>query len=252
MANKCAICGADINLVQQQKLADGNYICRKTCQKKGMKAYFDFIHSDLGQVQDHIKQVEVGTKIFNDVFVPAIKGPKKARPKQYGTGIFVLEDQGLMALARPDYKYFIFGKYYPQACVFRLGDLRGYEPTKITKKPDGTAADQNKKYIHFSFMNTMGLCDFDYEYSGDAKKLAKDFDTIFGIQKTLGNIKNTWKSQIDATKAVVDAAKAVASGDEASYEDKGTAAAEALDVAIYGDRTELNRKADAVLSKYSI
>lgn len=29
MANKCAICGAEINLVQTQKLADGNCICRK-------------------------------------------------------------------------------------------------------------------------------------------------------------------------------------------------------------------------------
>ena len=29
MANKCAICGADINLIQTQKLADGNCICRK-------------------------------------------------------------------------------------------------------------------------------------------------------------------------------------------------------------------------------
>ena len=29
MANKCAICGAEINLIQTQKLADGNFICRK-------------------------------------------------------------------------------------------------------------------------------------------------------------------------------------------------------------------------------
>lgn len=29
MANKCAICGAEINLIQTQKLADGNCICRK-------------------------------------------------------------------------------------------------------------------------------------------------------------------------------------------------------------------------------
>ena len=27
MANQCAICGADINLIQTQKLADGNCIC---------------------------------------------------------------------------------------------------------------------------------------------------------------------------------------------------------------------------------
>ena len=110
MGKQCAICGAEVNLVGQQKLADGNVICRKVCQKKGMKKYFDFIHADLAQVQDHIKQVENGTKIFNDIFVPRMKAKKKDRPKQYGTGIFVLEDQGLMALAIASYKFFIFGK----------------------------------------------------------------------------------------------------------------------------------------------
>lgn len=30
MANTCAIC-ATINVFQAQKLADGNYLCRKTC-----------------------------------------------------------------------------------------------------------------------------------------------------------------------------------------------------------------------------
>lgn len=46
MANKCAICGAEINLFQTQKLADKNCICRKTCRKKGFKA-FDYVHADL-------------------------------------------------------------------------------------------------------------------------------------------------------------------------------------------------------------
>ena len=32
MANKCGVCGADINLMQTQKLADGNCICRKNCR----------------------------------------------------------------------------------------------------------------------------------------------------------------------------------------------------------------------------
>ena len=50
MANKCAICGAEINLVQTQKLADGNCICRKNCRSKGMKA-FDYVHANLPSVQ---------------------------------------------------------------------------------------------------------------------------------------------------------------------------------------------------------
>ena len=36
MANKCAICGADINLIQTQKLSDGNCICRKNCHRCGL------------------------------------------------------------------------------------------------------------------------------------------------------------------------------------------------------------------------
>lgn len=31
MANTCAICGATINVFQAQKLADRDYLCRKTC-----------------------------------------------------------------------------------------------------------------------------------------------------------------------------------------------------------------------------
>lgn len=31
MANTSAICGATINVFQAQKLADGSYLCRKTC-----------------------------------------------------------------------------------------------------------------------------------------------------------------------------------------------------------------------------
>jgi predicted restriction endonuclease len=35
MAQECAICGASINLVQQQKLADGNFILPQDLQEKG-------------------------------------------------------------------------------------------------------------------------------------------------------------------------------------------------------------------------
>lgn len=37
MANQCAICGADINLIQTQKLSDGNCICRKNCRKRASR-----------------------------------------------------------------------------------------------------------------------------------------------------------------------------------------------------------------------
>ncbi len=44
--HNCAICGAEIGLMSSQKLADGDYICRKNCRSRGLKE-FDFIHADL-------------------------------------------------------------------------------------------------------------------------------------------------------------------------------------------------------------
>ena len=57
MANKCGICGADINLMQTQKLADGNCICRKNCRSRGFKVY-DYVHGNLSGVKAHLDQVE--------------------------------------------------------------------------------------------------------------------------------------------------------------------------------------------------
>lgn len=77
--------------------------------------------------------------------------------------------------------------------------------------------------------------------------MEKYFNTLFGIQKTLRNIGNTWKQQMNAAKAVVGSVKAVKDGtlDEAQAE----ATAEVLDTARYGDRTEWIAKADAALAK---
>ena len=66
MANKCAICGADINLIQTQKLSDGNCICRKNCRKKGFKSY-DYVHSNLPGVKAHLAQAERGTSCGNTI-----------------------------------------------------------------------------------------------------------------------------------------------------------------------------------------
>ena len=70
MANTCAICGATINVFQAQKLADGNYLCRK----KALTKYFDFVGATLPSFQAHAAQVEKGTKIWNELFVPNLKG----------------------------------------------------------------------------------------------------------------------------------------------------------------------------------
>ena len=80
----------------------------------------------------------------------------------------------------------------------------------------------------------------------DFEDMAKYFDTQFGIQKTLRNIKNTWKQQMGAIKAVTGAIGAVKDG--TMDETKAEATKEALDAAQYGDRTEWIAKADAALA----
>ena len=76
MANKCGICGADINLMQTQKLADGNCICRKNCRSRGCKVY-DYVHGNLPGVKAHLAQVERGTKLWEHYFVPRRKTKDK-------------------------------------------------------------------------------------------------------------------------------------------------------------------------------
>ena len=69
--HNCAICGAEIGLLTEQKLADGNFICRKVCAKKGFKV-FDLVSADLDSVKAHHEQVEFGTKVWNQIFVPML------------------------------------------------------------------------------------------------------------------------------------------------------------------------------------
>lgn len=108
MANKCAICGAEINLFQTQKLADGNCICRKTCRKKGFKTY-DYVHANLYGVQAHLAQVERGTKLWEHYFVPRKKIKDKTKKlKRFGSPLYVAEDIGLMAYIQNDYKFMMF------------------------------------------------------------------------------------------------------------------------------------------------
>ena len=110
MANQCAICGADINLIQTQKLSDGNCICRKNCRKKGFKVY-DYVHSNLPGVKAHLAQVERGTKLWDHYFVPREKAKDKSKKlKRLGTYLYVAADIGLMAYVQNDYKFMMFGK----------------------------------------------------------------------------------------------------------------------------------------------
>ena len=164
MANKCAICGAEINLFQTQKLADGNCICRKTCRKKGFKVY-DYVHANLYGVQAHIAQVERGTKLWDHYFVPRQKTKDKTQKlKRFGSTLFVAEDIGLMAYIQNDYKFWIFGKT-TRACVYRIADLRAYNYEERIENTGGDSKPQKKSFVRMAFINTEGLSEISVEMS---------------------------------------------------------------------------------------
>lgn len=248
MANKCAICGAEVNVFQAQKLADGNYICRKNCRAKGMKI-FDYIHADLNQVQAHLAQVERGTKLWEHYFVPKLKEKNKEKKLHNFTGnIYIAADIGLMAVTQVDYKFMLFGKT-TRACVYRIADLRDYEYVEEEKKTsNGT---EKTMYMRVSFANTEGMYEFNEKLrgTGNYREFVEYFNKLFGIEKTWRNAKNTWKQQINAVKGVASGMKAVMSGADDAAE-KAAAAAEAVDAAVLGDRTELARKADEALAAF--
>lgn len=248
MANKCAICGAEVNVFQAQKLADGNYICRKNCRSKGMKI-FDYVHADLPQVQAHIAQVEKGTKLWEHYFVPKLKEKSKEKKLHNFTGnIYIAADIGLMAVTQVDYKFLLFGKT-TRACVYRIADIRDYEYEEEEKKTDnGTQKVMN---MRVSFANTEGMFEFREKLKGvgSYREFEKYMNQLFGIQKTVKNAKNTWKNQINAIGSVASGLKsAVTKGDDLS--EKAAAAANAVDTAVMGDRTELIRKADEALAAF--
>ena len=244
----CAICGAEVGLISEQKLADGNYICRKVCVKKCMKL-FNKVEATLDSVNSHIEQVEFGTKAWNQIFVPLTKTKVKAEKlKRFGKNgeLYVSPSTGLVALTENRYKIFIFGKS-TIACVYRLADLYGYDYDSETVK-NSEGKEETKHYCVLTFNNTPGLYEVRLEVrTREYEDMEKYFNTQFGIQKTLRNLGNTWKQQINAAKAVAGAVKAVKDGtlDEAQAE----ATADALNAAQYGDRTEWIAKADAALAR---
>jgi hypothetical protein len=249
--HNCAICGAEVGLLTEQKLADGNFICRKACSKKTFKI-FDKVSATLDDVNAHIAQIEKGTRIWNELLLPLKKSKNKdEKLKMLGVGgplLYVSPSTGLVALVETRYKIFIFGKS-ELACIYRLADLvrYDYEEEKI-KNSEGK--EETKEFCYLVFKDTAGMSSFRLEVANSKsyEAMAKYFDTLFGIQKTLGNSFKNAKRQINAIKSAAEAVKAAAAGtlDEAQ-------AAEtigALDASVYGDRTQWIAKADAALARF--
>ena len=243
----CAICGAEVGLISEQKLADGNYICRKVCVKKCMKI-FNKVEATLDSVNSHIEQLEFGTKAWNQIFVPLTKTKvKEEKLKRFGKNgeLYVSPSTGLIALTENRYKFFIFGKS-TVACVYRLADLYGYDYSYETVK-NSEGKEETKHYCILMFRNTPGLYEVRLEiHSGEYEDMERYFNTLFGIQKTLRNIGNTIKQQTNAAKAIAEAVRAVKDG--TMDETKAESTMDALNAAQYGDRTGWIAKADAALA----
>lgn len=247
----CAICGAEVSLVSEHKLADGSFICRKGCGKKTLKL-FDKVNATLGDVTAHIEQVEKGTRIWNELLLPLKKAKDKtAKLKCFGVGsalLYVSPSTGLVALVETRYKIFIFGKT-ERACVYRLADLMQYDyEEEQVKNSEGKM--EAKEFCTLLFKDTPGMYAFRMEVANSKsyESMAKYFDTLFGIQKTLGNTFQNAKRQMNAVKSFAGAIKAAAEGtlDEA----QAAATVGALDASVYGDRTEWIKKADEALAAF--
>lgn len=249
--HNCAICGAEVGLLSEQKLADGNFICRKVCSKKTFKN-FDKVSATLDDVIAHIAQIEKGTKIWNELLLPLKKSKnKEEKLKMMGVGgplLYASLSTGLVALVETRYKFMVFGKS-ELACVYRIADLMqyDYEEEKV-QTSDGKT--ENKEFCNMVFKDTAGMYGFRLAVSGkkEYESIAKYFDTLFGIQKTLGNSFKNAKRQLDAIKSVADTVKAAAAGNLDEAQAAGTV--DALDTYVHGDRTELIAKADAALAKF--
>lgn len=249
----CAICGAEVGLMSEQKLADGNYICRKVCSKKTFKV-FDKVSATLGDVTAHIEQIEKGTKIWEDIFVPLMNTKNKEEKLRQIYGLkdvtgYVSPSTGLLAFIENRYKFFIFGKT-TVACIYRVADLFGYEYECETSK-DAEGKEVQKHYCVFLFRNTAGMYAPRIELGSksDFDSLEKYFNELFGIQKTLRNSIHNAKRQISGIQAAIGAVKGAVDGtlDEAQAAEY----AQQLDASVYGDRTQWIEKANTALAPYN-
>ena len=211
---------------------------------------YDYVHGNLSGVKAHLDQVERGTKLWEHYFVPRLKTKDKSQKlTRFGAHLYVAEDIGLVAFTQVDYKILIFGKT-TRACVYRIADLRNYKyEEQMVRNGDKT---EKKSTVRMVFINTAGMNAFNLEVNNfkEYEKLSKYFDTLFGVQKTLGNAANTWKQQMTAIKDVASGLSAAMRGEEDAGE-KAAAAINSLDAAVYGDRTEWIRRADAALAAFN-
>ena len=180
--HRCAICGAEVGLLQQIKLRDNHFVCGR-CAARTHPLFTPVNVKTLLMFQEHLKQLEAGKVLYETLFVPRKRGADNSmKLKSLSAGMEVAEDIGLFSITRKR-GGFLFWSGTPYYMVFCLADLFKYDYSSETKTgSDGKT--EIKHYINFSFRNTPGL---------DAVKVnvvnertytlaAKYFNECFGIQ----------------------------------------------------------------------
>lgn len=246
MANTCAICGATINVLQSQKLMDGNYICTKGCRAKGLK-YYDYVHSDLDNVKDHIHQTEVGTQIWQDLMEPLKKTRDKNQKMQSFGPIYIAPSLGLGAVTEARGGLFNTKVY---ACVYRLENLQIYKTENMPARTSGS--DKDKKCVHLGFVHTKGLNDVYIPFDDETRchQCVDYLNKLFGLDDSFRSGIKKSVTQFKATKSMWDLAKAKKNGE--NLEEKAKETVDAFGATIIGDRTQFKDAADQALANYDL
>ena len=244
----CNNCSAEVGFIQQIKMRDGNYVCRK-CAKITHPLFEPVNIRTLPAFTEHLKQLEEGQVLYEKLFIPRKKPADKAmKLKKLGGGIEVAEDIGLMGMVKKRGGFLFWGgtNYY---MVFRLADLFKYKYSADRTISDGKATV--KHFIKLGFWETPGCDECRIELLSESAylKAAKYFNACFGLKRDVSI--NAWKEQMADIKAAAKGIKTLLSGsaDDGAKEEAAEQLSEAAKKQLYGDRTEWIAKADAAITK---
>ncbi len=245
MAKKnCEICNAEIGLIKQIKLADGNFICRD-CLKKAI-SYFNHMEKTLYDYKDHMKQLDDGKKLYEAYFA------KNKKVEKTGNGHILIDPQTALICFTEMKGQILFWGGTRYSMVFRLADIDRYEDEVIYEKgSDGKNVE--KHAVHFFFRNTPGLYDFKMKTDGGwARVIENEINKALGL-KGLKGIKTGWKKGMEDIKTATAVAGNIKNiiankdgGEEAIAED-AKQAIDSINDSFYNGRQELCEKADAAI-----
>jgi len=252
MAKKtCECCKTTVGMFQQIKLKDGNYLCRN-CTNLTHPLFEPADKRTYKQFQEHLKQIETGKVLYENLFIPRKKPADKAiKLKSFGGGnIEVAKDIGLVALTSKRGGFLFWGGVNFHI-VFRLGDLYKYEYYYEIQNSRGNVDQTRTEYIDLRFWDTEGADRFKIRVmrESDVYEAAKFFDDCFGLKKDY-SISNMWKNSVADLKKGVQQIKSAFTGkavEEIDENDPKNLSTEER-YKIYGDRTQWLVKADKAIN----